>query len=172
MFFVLVSIVYCGCLTVESKPISSGGFFMWPGVFSPHESVFLRVLQDLNWMFFTASAKGFSHTCSDPNLPNEMVDLSWRSSTLLSPLKHSLAILELSCAKLHCHLTVFGWGGLGNIIRGGLLVHPLTLSIPGESGQCGLLTWPPGVRLHLSTLQQDTTDWGKSHNAQHSPSDC
>ena len=71
---------------------------MWPGVFSPHECVFLRVLQDLNWlkMFFTGSAKGFSHTCSDPNLQNEMVDLSWRSSTLLSPLKHTLAISELS----------------------------------------------------------------------------
>lgn len=43
----------------------SDGFFMWPGVFFPRECVFLRVLQDLNWMFFTASAKGFSHTCSD-----------------------------------------------------------------------------------------------------------
>lgn len=29
----------------------------------------------------------------------------------------------------------------------GLLERPLTLSIPGESGQCGLLTWPAGVRL-------------------------
>lgn len=34
------------------------------------------------------------------------------------------------------------------MIRGGLLELPLTLSIPGESGQCGLLTWPLGVRLH------------------------
>lgn len=60
------SIVYCGWLTLQSKPFASGGFFMWPGFFFfLCKRVFLRILLDLNWMFLPDSTKHFSYACSD-----------------------------------------------------------------------------------------------------------
>lgn len=69
-------------------------------------------------MFFTAFAKGnsFFSPLLRPNF-HQIVDLSWRSFALLSPLRHTFDIPEICCAEVHCHLAVFRRGGLGNMIR-------------------------------------------------------
>lgn len=68
ILFVLVSIVYCGCFgnfwNFGIKTFHVGRIFHVARIFFS-SCVFLRVLQDLNWMFFTDSTKHFSHTCSD-----------------------------------------------------------------------------------------------------------
>lgn len=164
--YCLLRLFNCGVKTLHVRRI-----FHVAWSFFPHECVFLRVLQDFNWMFFTASAKGFSHTCSDRTcrmkwliLPGDRPYCSLHFSPLFWLFRTLLYRAALSSRSVWVR-----WSGERD--QRGLLELRLTLSIPGESGQCGLLTWTLGVRLHLSMLQQDTTDWGKSHNAQHSPLD-
>lgn len=56
ILFVLVFVVYCGCLTVESEPSTAWKIFMWFGFLDFISSVFERflvVLQHPKQVFFT-----------------------------------------------------------------------------------------------------------------------
>ena len=150
------------------KPLMSWGFFMWSGFFFFFSRLCVfegSVGFKLN--IFHRLHQTFSPSCSDKT--EGIIYLSWGSSIVLSPLKHTFGNSELLYwAALSCvwvkHLKEHN--------QRELMELPLTLTIPSESGQCGLLTWPPGIRFYLSVLQQDTTDWENSHNAQHSPLNC
>lgn len=81
---------------------------MWPEVFfSPHECVFEGSEGFKLTVFHCIGQRFFSHLLR-PNVQNEPVDLSWRSSTLLYPLKHTFGISDLCCTELYCHLALFG----------------------------------------------------------------
>lgn len=106
----------------------------------------LSALQELGWRFFTATVMGssfFSH-------------LFWPNPFNCWSFLQSLLLILPYAVVLRNIVVQFGGGCVGNVITGGSWSSHC---VPGESGQCGRLSWPPGVRPHLSLLQQDTTDW-------------
>lgn len=119
---------------------------MWPG-FSLQKCAF--------WVLCRNWAGGFSqpqsweaHFSSHLFWPNPFNCWSFLQSALLLILPYAVVLRNI--------VVQFGGGCVGNVITGGSWSSHC---VPGESGQCGRLSWPPGVRPHLSLLQQDTTDW-------------
>lgn len=111
-FYCLLRLLNCRLKALHVRRI----FHVALNFFPPRVCVFWGFCR----MFFTAFAKGnsFFSPLLRPNFHRaEIVDLSWRSFALLSPLRHTFDIPEICCAEVHCHLAVFRWGGLGNMIR-------------------------------------------------------